>query len=220
VPVPLLSPTPTPPVGCNCSTSGQCCYHEDVPYCCRGGESCCAGLCCAEGGTCCRVKVSRRQPLNVCCATGSYCTSYGCSLGGFQGNLWLHIPVILGSLLLTLLICTVTCLCYARMQHRQRRVHAARLAFRMGDVRQNHVPLVNLGRGIPRDKLQVLPITVFSRDCMPEENATCSICLIEYEEGDQLRTLPCSHLYHSCCIDRWLGDHDTCPLCVQPIEIS
>jgi len=53
-----------------------------------------------------------------------------------------------------------------------------------------------------------------------EEEATCAICLMEFLEGDELRTLPCSHSYHLECIDRWLTHNiedrielPSCPLC-------
>lgn len=42
----------------------------------------------------------------------------------------------------------------------------------------------------------------------------CSICTLEYEPGQQVRSLDhCDHSFHTGCIDRWLGDHNTCPLC-------
>ncbi|WVZ09354.1 hypothetical protein V8G54_013884 [Vigna mungo] len=42
----------------------------------------------------------------------------------------------------------------------------------------------------------------------------CYICLAEYEEGDQIRVLPCLHEYHMSCVDKWLKEiHGVCPLC-------
>jgi hypothetical protein len=42
---------------------------------------------------------------------------------------------------------------------------------------------------------------------------TCSICLSDYVPSDEVRTLPCDHLFHKGCIDVWLAHHKTCPLC-------
>lgn len=46
-----------------------------------------------------------------------------------------------------------------------------------------------------------------------EEAPHCSICLGEYEEGEQLCRLPCSHVYHTDCINSWCSNHTRCPLC-------
>ncbi|KAK7263028.1 hypothetical protein RJT34_30612 [Clitoria ternatea] len=47
-----------------------------------------------------------------------------------------------------------------------------------------------------------------------DEDATCAVCLGEFEEGEDLRTLPgCMHSFHVTCIDKWLSSHSSCPMC-------
>ena len=41
---------------------------------------------------------------------------------------------------------------------------------------------------------------------------SCSICLEDYNED--IKTLDtCNHMYHTDCINQWLNNHITCPLC-------
>jgi len=47
----------------------------------------------------------------------------------------------------------------------------------------------------------------------PEEDVTCSICLCDYEPGDNIVTLPCGHMYHEDCVSSWTSNHIRCPLC-------
>ncbi|KAF9188001.1 hypothetical protein BGZ50_001626 [Haplosporangium sp. Z 11] len=43
---------------------------------------------------------------------------------------------------------------------------------------------------------------------------TCAVCLDEFTEGEEIRTLPCHHEFHCECIDPWLTrKSSTCPLC-------
>lgn len=46
-----------------------------------------------------------------------------------------------------------------------------------------------------------------------EDDAECCICLSSYEDGVELRDLPCSHHFHGSCINKWLRINATCPLC-------
>ncbi|KAI4372366.1 hypothetical protein MLD38_010607 [Melastoma candidum] len=48
---------------------------------------------------------------------------------------------------------------------------------------------------------------------LSQEDAECCICLCAYEEGSELRQLPCGHHFHSNCIDKWLFINAICPLC-------
>ncbi|MCO5594505.1 hypothetical protein L7F22_048537 [Adiantum nelumboides] len=52
-----------------------------------------------------------------------------------------------------------------------------------------------------------------SERVLPAEDAECCICLSTYEDGIELRELPCGHHFHCGCVDRWLRMNSTCPLC-------
>ncbi|XP_031461065.1 E3 ubiquitin-protein ligase RNF149 isoform X2 [Phasianus colchicus] len=41
----------------------------------------------------------------------------------------------------------------------------------------------------------------------------CAVCIENYKLKDTVRILPCKHIFHRTCIDPWLLDHRTCPMC-------
>jgi len=42
---------------------------------------------------------------------------------------------------------------------------------------------------------------------------TCAVCIDAYKPGDVLSILTCNHLFHKACIEPWLLEHRTCPMC-------
>ncbi|XP_050212152.1 E3 ubiquitin-protein ligase SDIR1 [Mercurialis annua] len=46
-----------------------------------------------------------------------------------------------------------------------------------------------------------------------EDELTCSVCLEQVNVGEVIRTLPCLHQFHANCIDPWLLQQGTCPVC-------
>ncbi|KAJ7421574.1 RING finger protein 150 [Willisornis vidua] len=45
----------------------------------------------------------------------------------------------------------------------------------------------------------------------------CAVCIEGYKPNDVVRILPCRHLFHKSCVDPWLLDHRTCPMCKMNI---
>ncbi|XP_062155785.1 E3 ubiquitin-protein ligase At1g63170 isoform X2 [Alnus glutinosa] len=49
------------------------------------------------------------------------------------------------------------------------------------------------------------------------EDAVCCICLAKYADDEELRELPCFHVFHMECVDKWLKINALCPLCKSVI---
>ena len=57
-------------------------------------------------------------------------------------------------------------------------------------------------------------------DVVPDSigRETCPICIVDFEEGDDIRLLPCEgkHCFHQQCVDPWLLElSSSCPICRQ-----
>ncbi|KAL8181221.1 UNVERIFIED_CONTAM: hypothetical protein K2H54_049953 [Gekko kuhli] len=72
-------------------------------------------------------------------------------------------------------------------------------------------------RGLTKEQIDNLPMRNFGKS---DALKTCSICIMGYTEENKLRKLPCSHEYHVHCIDRWLSENSTCPICRRAVLAS
>jgi hypothetical protein len=45
----------------------------------------------------------------------------------------------------------------------------------------------------------------------------CQVCLGDYEEGEEVRALPCMHVFHAACVESWLHVRIQCPNCCADI---
>uniref|UniRef100_A0A0K0FGB6 RING-type domain-containing protein n=1 Tax=Strongyloides venezuelensis TaxID=75913 RepID=A0A0K0FGB6_STRVS len=63
-------------------------------------------------------------------------------------------------------------------------------------------------------------IMPFSKDsnCSENESERCTVCLCDFDSGDEVRALNCSHKFHVECIDQWLSINKKCPLCREDVD--
>ncbi|KAK8646400.1 hypothetical protein V6N13_120189 [Hibiscus sabdariffa] len=71
--------------------------------------------------------------------------------------------------------------------------------------------------GLPRDSIAKIPKTRITEDNVWDSfrnRISCSICLEDFTPVETVHSLPhCHHMFHSSCIQQWLVDHKSCPLC-------
>jgi hypothetical protein len=72
-------------------------------------------------------------------------------------------------------------------------------------------------------QLPFMAVTESDVDLLDTE---CSICLLDFDQGDITTTLPCSHPFHTACFDLYIRhSHSSpqtrkCPLCRAPLKKS
>jgi hypothetical protein len=78
--------------------------------------------------------------------------------------------------------------------------------------------------GASLENIKKFPTFVFSDEHKMkmeklEQELACSICLGDYENEEELRLLPCGHMFHTPCIDAWLQINRICPLCKADVYV-
>ncbi|KAL3074556.1 hypothetical protein niasHT_034893 [Heterodera trifolii] len=58
-----------------------------------------------------------------------------------------------------------------------------------------------------------IPEHIVENGCSNDDDDNCAICLGTHETGDKVRTLLCTHQFHSVCVDEWIKKHNNCPSC-------
>lgn len=59
--------------------------------------------------------------------------------------------------------------------------------------------------------------------CWMHTGQTCSVCLNSMNQNQATRTLPCGHVFHTRCLERWkrtcTTQDPTCPMCREPFDL-
>ncbi|MFS7995199.1 putative transcription factor C2H2 family [Helianthus anomalus] len=122
---------------------------------------------------------------------------------GFLTELYIMLLIIASGALLIALYHCVSMLSWD-FRHRRRHRGPVELELRENDVSTEH----SVAGLIPSHKHKKV------MGLEDEDEPMCAVCLCEFEEGDELRTLPeCMHSFHVPCIDMWLYSHRSCPIC-------
>ena len=53
-----------------------------------------------------------------------------------------------------------------------------------------------------------------------EHSQACTICLIDFAPEDQVAQLKCSHVYHQECMNQWIKENASCPLCRDNLPLQ
>jgi hypothetical protein len=48
----------------------------------------------------------------------------------------------------------------------------------------------------------------------------CCICMDAMKKNTLVRILPCTHTFHSRCVDKWLKTNNSCPICKRPLDAA
>jgi len=92
-----------------------------------------------------------------------------------------------------------------------------RIVFRFGDLQRRGTPSGWRGAGREQIEENSGRFQVPDAQQLSEENKTCAVCQCDFEDNDDVRMLPCMHMFHADCVDRWLKDNRTCPICKKDI---
>lgn len=85
----------------------------------------------------------------------------------------------------------------------------------IGEEENGDTPITDSSMSNSKNKTPTKIYTIQGRDeSRPNhEPASCSICAEDFLDSENVRILPCGHIYHQRCIDSWLLNFSgTCPL--------
>ncbi|WAR02718.1 BB-like protein [Mya arenaria] len=95
----------------------------------------------------------------------------------------------------------------------------------LSNVGNSYEALLELGEnlgtvtsGLSTEECSTLPTARYTQ--RDKNTAERSVCLEKYKTGDAQKTLPCIHIFHKSCIDEWLKNNATCPVCREVVKVS
>jgi len=95
------------------------------------------------------------------------------------------------------------------------------LAERLGDVKQQGLTKSQIDKlesyyyssDTEEEKMNIESQEKLNEKKEDESKKMCVICISEWKNNQHIRKLPCKHEFHSKCIDKWLKQKRSCPIC-------
>lgn len=87
---------------------------------------------------------------------------------------------------------------------------------------KNLIAWVFLNLGPPpvsKEIIDALPVVEVTNEQIAAK-LQCSVCWEDFVAKENVRQLPCQHIYHEPCIRPWLELHGTCPICRQHLSMD
>ena len=80
-----------------------------------------------------------------------------------------------------------------------------------GNVNDNYVDIdIDIDNDIDKDETDNID------GDYDEDKVTCTICIMDIEDGDRIGVLPCNHKFHVDCLKQWIKRKNVCPNCQIP----
>lgn len=101
-----------------------------------------------------------------------------------------------------------------------------RISDAVGDVRKKSAAASQIEQ-LPKLRFAALrPVPPRSSALRPSDGncdaastpETCAICIEEFKRASMCKQMPCRHFFHSKCLDRWLRQNGTCPVCREGLQ--
>lgn len=72
-----------------------------------------------------------------------------------------------------------------------------------------------------KEAVASLPVSSITKDLL-SIHPKCAICLDEFNEYEEVLSLPCKHVFHASddCVKVWLKTHNTCPICRYKLPVD
>lgn len=72
--------------------------------------------------------------------------------------------------------------------------------------------------GMQQEHIERIPTQRWNPETDHNGQTTCMVCLNSFEASNEVRQLPCGHVFHVQCIDQWLRRCTDCPICKTNVD--